>query len=264
MTGTMVMPSSAIGTTQPAPWLRGLLALALLLGGGLAGAVGNKEADEDAAMAALRDMMERAYSGRDIAPPEAPRADGSRGEVEMLGRRFVYDMVDLSREYDRRMAEAGLYRLLLPRRLGADENLRESRAIINQLRATVADYSPQHVALYAELEDRVGDSGLAPALRERLRLSVATGASEREALLERSWRLERMMIERFARLIDTLDNPMTPWREVDGDLRFATSRGAMTYNEHLQRINELGDEQLRLRQQVAESTLESFAAVLER
>ena len=169
---------------------------------------------------------------------------------------YMRGMTDRSREYTRKLDEAGLYGLFDTERLTNDRDLSQSRDIMTKSLAAFREHKSSCLKLFESLRLDV-DSAIAKNRNTReLRTfkSMLTGDGLKP--LEFALELEEKILLTLSEVVDFWESTKGTWQVVGDGIYFDKDEDMEKYNSILEKLNKLQEEQEALHAQYNQSAME--------
>ncbi len=165
-------------------------------------------------------------------------------------QQYIADLANqsaaLTNDYTRELGAIGVYSLLDADRLASDHDFSESRAIIAETDRVITRYEARFDGLVDEALARIDALDLSEADKRDMRSGFQRGLGRAEATRSRMWELERQIMREFSLLIDMFE--ADGWTFENGEFLYDTDEQLDQYNRHLDKIDALYQEQVRLQQ----------------
>ncbi len=175
-----------------------------------------------------------------------PNLSGSLAVMQQFIADLANQSAAITNDYTRELGAIGVYSILDADRLAGDHDFSESRAIIAETEQVITLYEARFDGLVDDALARIDALDLSEAEKQDMRTGFQRGLGQSEATRSRMWELERQIMREFSLLIDMFE--ADSWVFENGELIYETDEQLEQYNRHLDKIDALYLEQVRLQQ----------------
>ncbi|WP_035603031.1 hypothetical protein [Haloferula sp. BvORR071] len=160
-----------------------------------------------------------------------------------LNQSLLNDSVAIRNEYLQAIDNAGVHRLLDRQRLAADEDLKESRAILARCAELVKDYKAKSRELLDSIPQLLDRYPIPAADKKEFLVGHYEVMPRKIADTEAPWNAEAKTLGILVELIDYLEETKTEWTVTDGKLLFQSDEGLAGFQAILKKLNEFAAKQ---------------------
>jgi hypothetical protein len=191
-------------------------------------------------------------------PATQPATQGDFGEMERLMKEAIAGNIAITNRYRQTLEAIGWMSILDAKRLDADIDMAQSRAMLKRARAAIDTVEKEADEFIRNMEQRVQQANVSEENRDEMLKGYYKGLSDSNEARTKLWALERQGIDAFERIIDLLSKREI-WTLDNGVIAFYNESDIDIYNESLEKIDDI----MRQQQQIQNSQLSKTDNLLE-
>lgn len=190
----------------------------------------------------------RANPGANASTPSSPidttqRAKGEFGEYERLMKGYLADIQAQRNSYVARLDSSGFVRLLDPTRIAGDRSLSQSKKIIEDAKAIVAEQEKATRSLQASFREKLQAAPWNNISVDQVLESYDDGVRKGKPQMVKMWGLERSAVSEYEKIINLLASNRDKWSISIGQIQFSDQATLTQFNQHIETLKAISAEQ---------------------
>lgn len=232
----------------------GLIYWGILFATGIASGMSVSGYETMQAKSALRGIS-RGYSAyvKGESVDAGVHAQGDVGQVEGWIKNFFALELKDHQAYVSELDGAGVANLLLPANLKTDKGLGRAKAAVVRGREIVQKYHALYDRRLADAYIAIDKSNMNPSMKTQTKTGMDEGMAKSKPMADRIWALEAGAVEEMGAVVDLLAAYEGSWKITD-KVVFENPDVVAAYNGHLAKLQEMANEEERLRAQARATT----------
>jgi hypothetical protein len=208
------------------------------------------------------DENEPGFPRPKVVPVEPSRVGATEMEkLQEATNRMMNDLASLQLSYSSALEKMGLHELLVPDRLAKDEGLRNSKAMLKLARQEAEKVKAASSKIMNRGAEIARSATTDPARQAALEKAYAKGVEKTVPLLQKHWQLEFGVLEQYEKLIDHLAKRRKRWTVRGGMIEFDNEGDLKFYNDAIDKMVAMVEEQDALRVTAQQKGREALAAI---
>lgn len=188
-----------------------------------------------------------------------PKASGLAGKLEKAMRDAINIGIDFRNEYQGELVKVGWEELLLPGRIYHDDELTESKIILEKAHDVIELYSERNMDVLLSVREVFSNSDLSDKHKEEALRGFDSKLELQKLQNKKIWDLEFSAYKEIESLIYWLAENINDWAPQDGQFIFYDDAKLEVFNQYLVNIQKITDEQIEITNQGASRASEALS-----
>lgn len=188
-------------------------------------------------------------------------AKGEMGEIERFIRFVMNKSVKLRNDYLDELTAVGWDSLLDAKRLEKDNDMAESKAVIEKAKIVVERYKAKTQQMLADNLKDIDAINISPSSKQAFRNGYVKASVARKGGIEELWQLESQIIAEAESIIYHLEARRSYWSVDDGALLFKKQNDLDIYRSYLKSITDLSQQQEDIQKKSFDSALKKLEVI---
>jgi hypothetical protein len=176
-------------------------------------------------------------------------------------RAFLADTVEARNKYDRKIVELVGEGLLDPVHFSSVAKLAELKKTVNSLRALLAEYEENALALFTGYVKRIEAIDLPEKQKAGIVAGFKKGVDNSRGRFEDRMNVSRQSCVQILKLVEFMESRLGRYVVQDGQIIFDEADDANQYNSQMTRIEQLFDQEAKLIEEAQQKSRESLKAM---
>jgi|GEM_PF-2411378 len=183
----------------------------------------------------------------ETSPTTAPKAQGEYGEMERFMKDFMNSAISFKNAYLKELQAIGWDRVMDAKRLQADRDMTESKAIIAKALATVTKFEADTDTLFANGKASIEKLAISEDAKQGMRAGFDKGANNTKNQIMQNWQMEREALQEVENMVKLLTDKKK-WTVEKDQVMFRQQADLDKFNTYNKNLEKIGQRQVELQQ----------------
>ncbi|PXX41485.1 hypothetical protein [Undibacterium pigrum] len=177
----------------------------------------------------------------------APRAQGEYGEMERFMKGFMNSAVSYKNSYLQELQAIGWDRVMDAKRLQADRDMAESKAILARARTIITKFEAETDTLFANGKASIDSLAISDGAKNDMRAGFDKGANNTKNQIMQNWQMEREALQEVENMVKLLADKKK-WTVEKDQVMFRKQEDLDKFNTYNGNLEKIGQRQVELQQ----------------
>lgn len=182
-------------------------------------------------------------------------------QIRAIMQKMMNEMLVLQADYHAAIDRSGVTRLLVADRIANDAGMVESKKIMRQVHAIIADFRGRSADLLKRLPQYIEQVNLPSHLRDSAIEAYRKSVVNTIPVFQEMWDLEAASAEHMDELVAHLERTRARWQPIDGKFIFDWPTDSDRFNAIMAKIEHVVKRQVKIRESAAKNAKSSFDAI---